>query len=394
MDTKKKNGMTLVEVVVAAAALSLIVLLGMSAFADLIRTSNSQVSMTKTDLVANQALREVASLLRPAILPVFITRTADELKNENDVYHDIDSRATGFGRSNGRLWLNALQAGTDAVAFVHPVDAQGVGDFLDAENHLQLGVVRNGRTYLSASASGTPRVGGDFVIRNGAAGEFVNALADVDPANMTSNHFETLDLTQFSFDWWGGSGLGAQPGVSCFITIRFAPMLDTSGVPVTLSEAELTAFNPNSPVDLNGDGANNTTFEVGSLQVVYSGSESSPFFWVDRNTNTIQTENNVPPFIYSLTPNIVLRESVVGNRTPIFRLVDYTDDNLERGGTNPGMVNERSGGGTKAMFVRVLLLDTEAIAIAQDGQKVLSRGTRNFSARWYETTIGLKNMER
>lgn len=58
------------------------------------------------------------------------------------------------------------------------------------------------------------------------------------------------------------------------------------------------------------------------------------------------------------------------------------------------MPDESKGDGKTAMAVKLLLLDTETVSITESGGISIQKGSRIPSARWYETMIGLKNMER
>lgn len=380
--------MTLVEVIVASAALSLLILLATSAFADLMRTASSQESLTRTDLVANQALREISAAIRSAVFPVYVERTEKARKNERDVFYDIDSKKWGFGGDNGHEWLENLQSGMDAIAYVHPIDAQGVGDVLDSANHLQIGMVRGDRAYLSATPYG---LGDTFVVRNQDKDtepyEQVSVLTQMAPDTFSSDDMDKTDVTSPSFSWWSG---GAQPGVNCFMAIRFAPLLK-GGKPLVVAEAGNSgnALVSGRDLDLDGDGEIDGTFQVGRLQLIYSGSEGMPFYYVDGGR--VQSET-VDQIVASLTPNIVLRRDERDDRTPIFRLVSY--DHEQNRGSNAGMPDESKSDGKTAMAVKLLLLDTETVSITESGGISIQKGSRIPSARWYETMIGLKNMER
>lgn len=386
-----KKGMTLFEVVVASSIMSVLAALGLSAFIDVMQMVNNQDANTRMDQRANAVLREMTKLLKPAILPFAVG------DGKTGPFEDIDNPKTksesnkhGFGIL-GKDWKDSLKDGMDEIAFVVPIDAQEVGDFLDGKNHMQIGQVRGGISYLSARPHGIPNSGESFYIRDG--NELVNALADVAPDRLGSWPFNSKIIPSDS-DWQSlyGSRVGPDSPVTAFTIIRFAPVMDGSGNPIVVSETGVlsdgvTAYD----IDLDDDGKTDGEFHVGALQVLYSGGDS--FYHLGGTPLSVVGPESVPPMVVPLTSFVILRRSMENDRTPIFRLVNYNND-IKKSGDNAGMITDTGGGnesGNMALNIKFLMIENEELARGQSMTKSL---VNHLRPRWYETTIVLKNMER
>lgn len=384
---RRNKGMTLLEVVLASSLLTILMLLAMTSFVDVVKAVNAQSTITRMDQRANKALREVSDLLKPAILPIFVERTVADYANKRDIFYDIDNRSWGFGGAMGKKWLSNLQAGMDCIAFVVPIDAQGVGDFLDGANHLQIGQLRGDTAYLGATPTGTPGNGTSFVLRT--TGEVVNALAAMDPATLASANFEAIESPTRG-DWAATANPpGDWPDVTAFMAIRFVP-LQSGGSPIVLTEQNIFSNYQNVQgvdVDLDKDGRLNGQFHIGHLQLVYSG--GSDFYHVEGSTTK---RGEVLQLVQRLTPDVVLRRVAPGDRTPIFRLVDYDFSNLSSSAGDSGMVEQSGRNGQCAVSIKLLMLDNDGISPAN--RPVTKAYLQSLSARWYETTVTLKNMRR
>lgn len=393
MFAKSGRGFTLVEMLVAVTVFAVVTMLSLSAFAEMVGFVNSQDSVTTTDMVANRALRDMTDLLRPAILPVYVDN--DNRDDPKNPFHDIDSRRHGFGGSTGRSWLKKLKEGMDSIAYVVPVDAQHLGDFLDSEGRLQTGQIRGAVSYLSTKPSGVAHTGNDFVIRSDA-GEPANVLAMLDPDKFVDGTFEKLH-TPSDADWtnlWSGGSLN--PNATCFTAIRFVPVLDASKNPVIFNEADLIS-NRSTKVDLDGDGRTDGDFHLGKLQLVYSGSYEGQFYWVNSDDYS-NGHGQVGQIILPLTPEIVLRRADADDRTPIFRLLDYETSNMDASSSSDtaGLLETSKSTKSKegmSLGISLLLLEHEGIDAAK-GQVRINPSTKSVKARWYETEIPLKNMVR
>lgn len=383
--SKESRGMTLLEVMIATAILVVLVLLAMTAFVDTTKAVTGQDSILRMDNQANKSLREIAEAMKSAILPVYVDKSSTVRNNPDDTFYDIDHRDHGFSGSVGKSWRQNLRSGMDAIAFVVPIDAQRVGDYLDDANHIQIGQIRGDLAYLSATPSGTPNSGNDFTIRQ--SGELVNVLAAMDPGRLTALSFETI-ANPTPAQWMANtkaSGV-AWPSVTSFIAIRFVPALQSDGsTPIELGEQNV--FGKDVDIDFDGNGSFNDKYHVGRLQMVYSG--GSPFYRVSGNSVVTETVNQI---VHDLTPNTVLRKVNPSDRTPIFRLVDFDYANIADSGDDAGMIEETSGGGKMALSVRLLLLDNDGITAT--GRVITKAYLQSLQSRWYETTIVLKNMER
>lgn len=384
MNAINRKGMTLLEVLIASSILSVLAMLALSAFLDVMRTVDNQDSITRADQRANKAMRDIANALRPAILPI---PTNSETKNP--VFADIDDPEYGFSTRNGRAsdWLKELRNGMDAVAFVVPLDAQGVKDFLDDNGHLQIGQLRNGISYLGATPSGTPNSGSNFFVREPT--EIVNALVAVDPAKITASAFEN---SVFPSDSQWNNLYDANVGpVTAFTIIRFVPVVDDTGNPIVIQESGLFERDGIAyDVDLDGDGASDGSFHIGSLQLLYSGGSS---FYHVSGTNV--PRELVEPMAVAITPNVVLRRSDGSNATPIFQLMNYDNSQIQDSGDNAGMIQPDTSGsrrsGRMALNIKLLLVDNDGLA----SEKLITKAfANNLKPRWYESTVILKNMDR
>lgn len=394
MNTRAKRGMTLLEIMIAVSIFSVLVLIGMSTFVDIARMVESNTANTKMDQQANKALRQIAQLMRQAILPI----PGDSISKSSEVYDDINDIRYGFGGSNGVAWRTALQAGADAVPFVVPIDAQRVGDFLDTKNHLQIGQDRAGVAYLGATpyvkpASAPGAKDYEFFIRDDT--ELVNALAAVPPNNMLTGAFAT-NANPIRLADWQGLYSGAVD-VTSFMVVRFVPLTDENDNPLVIHEQGIfTNTGSNYDVDLDLDDRFDGQFNIGRLQLLYSGGDN--MIHVSGAGNVVRGEE-LSPLVVNLTGNVVLRRTDDGgDQTPIFRLVRYgadavgdkTDENAA------GQIDESdtASRGTMALNIRVLMVDNDGVVQRARNGLLTKQFVNTLNPRWYETTVVLMNMDR
>lgn len=392
MPAESRKGFTLVETLIAVTIFAVVTMFSLSAFAEMLGFVNNQDTVTTADLIANRALRDMTDLLRPAILPVYVEN--ENRDNKSHPFYDIDHRTHGFGGSVGKAWLKELKEGMDSIAFVVPIDAQNLGDYLDSVGHLQTGQLRGDVSYLGASPSGTPYTGTDFIMRAGA-NEPVSMLAVMDAAQFGGDSFESIHTPSAS-NWTNlCSGVSSLQATS-FMAIRFVPVTTGptgSEVPVVFNEATMIANR--GPVDLDGDGQTNGDFHLGKLQLVYSGSYVGQFYRV-QGDNILN--ENVNQIIIPLTPETVLRRVNKNERTPIFRLVDYDNTNMDNSSTSDtaGIIDMSKSSSTAeglSLSISMLMLEHEGID-ANTATVHVSNSLKSVKPRWYETMIPLKNMER
>lgn len=391
---KNRRGMTLIEAVFASSLFSLAAILALSTIVDMIRMIDHQKAVLAIDEQGNRALSRVTEAVKMAVLPVRVSYTTNESfrADSRNVFADIDSIQHGFGGSRGQDWRDRLQAGMDSIAFVAPIDAQVVGDVLDDNNNLQIGYERAGRSYMSATASGTPGDGTGFHVRSGS--ELVNVLAAIDPSKFDADAFagiraptvsDVLDLID--------TGVPT-PSVTTFMAVRFVPVVDEYGDPILVTEANV--FRGNVDIDLDGDGTFNGVFQIGRLQLYYSGGDL-PCVEVTGSgssaVRTLRTMNDVPPLALDLTGDIVLRHNDSNDRVPIFRLVSFSRDYLSNSSDYAGLLEEGNSddAAVKALNIRLLMLDNFGI---ENGRLMVSNHLTSLSARWFSTTVYLKNMDR
>lgn len=390
--------MTLVESVVASVLFATLTLLVLAAITNLTRMVDVQAAINKADNQGSRALGAITTALKPAILPVLVKKSSEERNNIKDVYYDIDHEDWGFSNKNGDRWKDALAKGMDCIAFVHPIDAQSVGDYLDDANHVQIGQIRGDVAYFGASFTGTPGSGQDFIIRNQGTNEPVNFLAEIRPDRLTNPAFEVLS-NPTATEWrnlvngsWPGGGAGDV--TPSFMAIRYVPVADSSGNPVVITENNI--FKSSISVDLDGDGTTNGTFHIGSLQMLYTGGPRLHRVIAVSAVREVAIEDQ-PQLIVPLTGNVVLRRAVEADRTPIFKLVSHSRTNIVDGGGAEdfdGIVNigPKGGEGKTALAVRLLILDNEGVD--DSGSLAANINLQTLTARWHETTLVLMNMER
>lgn len=378
---KIRGGFTVVELLIAVTLLSVIVVLGMQvAFGSAI-TVNTMHRTVSIDALGGRAIHEISALLRSAILPYKPAVTGSGLgggENASGEYEanpssfeDLDSKAFGFGGTNGKTWLSELKTGVDSIAFVAPVAARKAmegpdgtfdTDILDHSLHLQVGYDYGGVSYLSASASGDPEV--SFKFRG--PGELVSALAALDPRRLNNISFESIENP--TLDEWRDLEFGGTfswPDVTCFMAIRFVPVMRTATDPLEIREKNILAHKAKSGVDLDGDGAMDGVFQIGRLQLVYSG--GNDFYHVDASGSIVRG-----PFtqkIRNLTPNVVLRRTN-GPREPIFKLIDSD---------------------TQALAIELLMLNAGDVDL-NTGLITLPPTVKAAEAKRFKTSILLKNM--
>ena len=362
-----KNGFTLVEVLIASALFVVLTLISISAVISTGQGVAAQEKSLQMDQAGQYALSVMSENLASAILPI----SRDPGAVENSVFEDIDDETVGFGGANGVAWRGRLRnTGMDNIAFITPVDAQGVGDFYDSEGHLQVGYAANNQVRMSASVSGTPG-DDDFVMRAGA-NELVNILAAIDAAQFDSEAFEMIE-NPTGAQWKNVCSEDYENSVTTFIAFRFVPLLRSSdGLPIVISEARPYGDKFPYAVDLDSDESVTGQFHIGHIQMLYSGGTAPTL----RN-GTLLGDIPMDQRIVSLTPDIVLRR--VDRASPIFQMADT------------GVV---SGGGSSLLYVRLLLLDHKGVSDAG----VLDLGayskTTPNQGRWYETSIALRNLDR
>lgn len=391
--SKCRKGMTLIEAVVASSLFSLAAIVALSTIVDMIRMIDAQKTVLAIDEQGNRVLNVVSDAVRMAVLPVRVSYGSNEgyRSNSRNIFADVDGVEYGFGGIQGSEWRNELQTGMDSIAFVVPIDAQGVGDVLDDNTNLQIGYERSGRSYMSATPSGTPGAGTGFSIRSST--ELVNVLAAMDPVVLDSDGFAKIQ-NPTPTDVKSAFTLPAGQNITTFMAVRFVPVLDGSNNPVLISEAKI--LNDKIDVDLDGDGAYDGVFQVGRLQLYFSGGRL-PYVEVvgsgNSATRTLRWED-VDAMAVDLTPDTVLRRNDPNDRVPIFRLVSFDRDNLSDSSDYVGMIEEGNAddNAVKALAIRVLLLDNNGIhngALQSSSPNLIA-----MDARWFSTTVYLKNMDR
>lgn len=358
MGTKKRKGFTLIEMMVVIAVASIFFIMANTTISGVIRTVVMESSVLDMDRDANQALQELADAIRPAILPIAID--GDEVSLNRFAKEVLASPTQGFNTPLGRDWRDALQRGTDCVAFTVPVDYGADGDTLDADLFLELGaVLPSGAEEFGAAY----RVVDDKNTLNGAT---VNQyLRKLDPREDLDIPAKYNDLTTGSLPGrFAANFTFPQHAEQGYVVARFVPHY-TNGSPMTINEANLfsNSGGPVRPYDLNGDGDTGDSFLVGSMEFVYSNTRypiSGPDVLLQMN----QTDSNY---------------------VPIFKLIRF-----QTGDASPNSADGFDPAATEGEFgllIRLLMLDR----IGQE-DAAFQQGKATAIVRLFETTVKLRNM--
>lgn len=359
MKRRYSKGFTVIEMMVVIAVASVFFVMAHSAITGVVQLVVMESSVLDMDRGANQALQEVADALRPAVLPIYIE--GDEVSLNTFGKEVLASASQGFNTTYGRQWRDALQAGTDIIAFTVPVDYGGDDDTLDADLYLELGAVL---------PSGAEEFGAIYDVRkdnkNYLNGAPVNKyLRELNPrgdldisdklADLAKGSLPARFAADFTFPAKADQG---------YAIARFVPHY-TNGVPMTISEADLFPDGPRPArsYDLNGDGDTADSFLVGSMEFVYSNTRypiSGPDVLLQMN----QTD-----------PNYV----------PIFKLIRFQAGDASTNsadGFDPTVAEGEFG-----LLIRLLMLDR----IGQD-DAIFQQGKATAIVRLFETTVKLRNM--
>ena len=385
------RGFTLVETVMASVFLTLLVLLAMATTMNISSIIAAQERTMRTDQQAQRVFSTITRELGGGLLPVNV---ADSGSTGNTIFEDIDRATSGFGGTNGTRWRTALTNGVDNVAFCSLIDARRVGDYNDGNNHLQLGQNRMGIPYIGASARFATVTRDDgsternLFIRNDTTDEPVNVLALLNPNTLSNPSFEIIE-SPTQAEWAGANGSDGWQAITAFMAIRFVPLVDNSGSPVILSEADVVTWpqfvkgNVNV-IDLDGNGQFNDSFQIGKLQLLYSGG-NLPIVDTSSPTHNVVYET-VNQMTMNLTSYCVLRDTNAANRVPIFQFASTSNPGDSAAGVDPSLLR-----------VRLLLLDRTEVEVDNADVTVRAQQFTNaldLQARWYETFVSLSNMNR
>lgn len=351
---------------IVVAVASIFFMMAYSTISGVIRLVTVESSVLEMDRDANQALQELADALRPSILPIPVDGDAVSLNEFTKAV--LQSKTQGFDTTVGRYWLEALQSGTDCIAFTVPVDFGNDGDTLDADLYLELGMVL---------PSGQEEYGADYDIRtndqNYLNGNPVNRfLRDLNPRSHLGLETGPLTLATGSLPERFAADFALPDGDRAYAIARFVPHYadadgnpNPGGAPMAISENDiLNNGNPAIRLDLNGDGDTDDTFLVGSMELVYSNVR----YPISGPDVLLQTNQDDAGF------------------TPIFQLVRFRtgDESINN---NVDGFNPLATEGEYGVLIRLLMLDRIGQRDAQFQQSKAGAITRLF-----ETTVKLRNM--
>lgn len=371
-----RRGFTLLELVITIAVLIILAAMVLAGLVSSLRVTSQQLYLQQLDQQGTRIIQEATFHLRPAVLPIFV-RDAEKSSNKAEAFELLDDTTKGFGGSVGRAWRSALQSGIDSLAFVVPVDAQGDGDILDDANHIELGQIRrDGSISLDSAFTVT---GTKFYLDD--TGD-ASSLVRVDPDKFTRSSANDNTVGAVGVAGWPAAlYTGGPPVTSAFTVIRYVPQRVTgTNTLVTIRESDLR-------VDLDGDGAYTSIFNIGRLQLVYVGGTHA----VQVGKNNPVMRAGVATQVIDLSGDYVLRydSSDPSNKDshPIFRLVRYSSASVE----DSGIVDPDSGNGSLALAVRVNLFDPAGYASMRPR---LASDQHDRLNRVFEATIMLRNMAR
>lgn len=378
-----RKGLTLVELMIACSVMVVLVTLAAVAMNSFMRVLGEQTAITAVDNQGLKMMDDLSKMMETAIFPAKVYRQAvDEFK-------DVDSALYGFGgldgsaNPTGSLWRERMNAGMDNVAFAMPLVIENV----DSKKML-IGQLRGDAAFLGAATTVTDRKSDsiEVTMRDDAGTELVNILADLDVSKFDNLNFEKVEIPT-SLDWrnlrLNGSGW---PARTAFVAVRFIPLLDSSNNPVVISESN--AFR-GTPMDLDGDLEFDQEFQIGKIQLLYSGGTLPMIAPTPDGHGGSQldvVDESVPQLCVAMTRNTVLRYNNPTDRIPMFQLIDtYPYNPSGSGRTRPA----GSDNYTSLLRMRFLMVDN----IGLDDNVLLGGGFEaELTSRWYETTVSLKNM--
>ena len=244
-----RRGITLLEVALVAALLSIVMAVAGGIALDVMRVASREETLLEMDRDANRTMETARRLLRLAYVPVAAEPLAGG-RRQALAAADLEKTTRG--------WLGALRRGSDCLAFLTPVDPEGEGDVLYGDSRSSL------RLKLGVDAPGGPLAATDKddTLEN-------LGLIDMDPTDPWPLGLDLATGTGPEPVPDLGSGRFAVPFVypkppggrkQIYWLIRFAPWRE-NGLPLIIDEG--------GEADLNDDGDQDDSFALGRLELVY-----------------------------------------------------------------------------------------------------------------------------
>lgn len=376
------KGFTLIEVLIAATIFSTLSVLFLMMMSNALAVSEREGTINRMDLEANRALQEIATTLRRAVLPV-VTDTRSGAHYPKFVYDpdEVDENGMppkrsfqkllnsedGF-RLYGQAWFTLLAGGTDFVPFTVPVDFGGDGDTIDSNFLPELGIILPSGAHVPAAnyvtTPANPPVPALNELRTQPAHPYMLNMAPTDfQITVGENPIDVDESTNPRF----ARTLAFPGGMNrAFAVLRFVPTDDDNGNPLVINEADLLS---GDGYDLNGNGASQDSFALGSLQVAYA--------------------TDTPTATWIIGPMVLMQLNTNGvGYKPLFRLVNFQNpanapNSLVYDGTTP-IIN-----GGYAILVNLLVLDWNG---QQNTIAFNRRSGVPYIVRQYETLVELRNM--
>jgi len=348
--TNLRRGATLLEVLIVVAVVAVLFLFAFTAVNNSLRIVQLEGTDLEMGRSANRALGEIATALRPAILPIPIAGSDAAL---SDFARDVlNSSTQGFDGPNGQFWRDALRVGTDCIAFAVPVEQNN--SILDADGFPKLGILIGGVPEVSAAYTGDGRLAGHvhpaLAALNPAALGVTRTRADVDPA-----------APRFA------DNLAFPAGARGYAVIRFVPYR-RDGQVVILREDD---FDGGLSFDFNQDGDRTDSFLLGRIEIAYPPDPARP--------NAVRRE------IITSGQTVLLQMNANDpGWTPLFQLVRYRPGEAS---ANADAFNSAAVGGDYAIRISLLMCDNLGQQDPASFREQLPGMVRRF-----ETNVQLRNM--
>lgn len=264
---RRKNGFTLVEIVITMAVLAIVVTLAGSVILDTMRMVSREEAVLQMDQDANRIMETVRLTLRGAYIPVAV--------NPLDLGRKAAIEGTSLA-ANVQIWRQVLATGTDLIVFLVPLDAGGAGDTVYGSSQANMRLILGVETPENSAA--VPN--GQYEATDAADNLGNLGLVDLDPVahlGLASDNAGAIDITaaRFAHPFVYPPTPGGRRHV--YGVIRFAPTRQGNAT-VALNEATIGQ-------DLNGDGDETDQFVLGHMEIVYPNSAGGVF------TQAISTES-------------------------------------------------------------------------------------------------------
>ncbi|MDR1613365.1 MAG: prepilin-type N-terminal cleavage/methylation domain-containing protein [Planctomycetota bacterium] len=252
MTMRNRNGFTLLEVMIVMALVSVVFILVGMIMLDAMRASKQEETLLLLDQDASRVFETVNQTLMAGYVPV----STDPL-----AIGRIGTAAIANLAGNVEQWRAVLRGGSDLIAFLSAIDAEGDGDFFYA------GGVGDGRRMIMGIE--THEGLREATDRNNAAVGNLG-FVDLDPVAdfglSTGGGAITIADQRFASPFVFPAGSGGRNQV--YGVIRFAPFRPDGINLVRINEPDIAQ-------DLNWDQDQTDQFVLGHVEIVYPNADGS-----------------------------------------------------------------------------------------------------------------------